>query len=104
LFWVRMLELNILMSLSSNPLDMSMLQRNFVCHYYSRGEDSGIVGSGGRHTHSKGNVREEEAEEDNDRFSSSGSGKRKGKGNKNEFREDNDNNDDRNWTVLGLFW
>jgi hypothetical protein len=38
LFWVQMLESSIPMPLLSDPLDMSMLQRNFVSHYYSMGE------------------------------------------------------------------
>jgi hypothetical protein len=65
---VQTLELNIPTLSSLDPLDMSRLQRNFVSHYYSAGRDSGVVGGGGRHTHCKGNVREEDVEEDNDRF------------------------------------
>jgi hypothetical protein len=41
-FWVQMLESNILMPSSLDPLDTSIVQRNFVSHYYSPG-----VGGGG---------------------------------------------------------
>ncbi len=36
-FWVQMLELNITMPSSLDPLDMSTAQKNFVSHYYSTG-------------------------------------------------------------------
>jgi hypothetical protein len=97
-----MLESNIPTPLSLDPLDMSMPQRSFVSHYYSVGGGSGVVGGSSRHTRGKGKVREEEVEEDNEGFLSSGSGKIYGKDNKNEFEEDNNNNANRNWTVLGL--
>jgi hypothetical protein len=55
-FWMQMLKLNILTPLSSDPLDMSMAQRNFVSHFYSVGGDSDDVVIGGGHVWGKGNV------------------------------------------------
>ncbi len=75
-FWVGTLESNISTQSLSNPLNMPMVQRNFVSHNYSMGGDSGVVVGGSARMRSKGNVGEEEEEDDNDRFSSSGGGER----------------------------
>jgi hypothetical protein len=45
-FWVQMLKSSISTLLSSDPLDMSMVQRNFVSHYYSTSGGGGIIISG----------------------------------------------------------
>jgi hypothetical protein len=71
------------------------------------GGGSGAIVSRGWRARGKGNVEEEAAEEDNGGFLSLGGGKRLGAEDKNEFEEVvkeefNDNDDDRNWTVLGL--
>jgi hypothetical protein len=71
-FWVKMLKLNILTPLSLNPLDMSMVQKNFISHFYSAGGDGCIIVGSGRQALGKGNIGEEETEEDK----SSGGGKR----------------------------
>ncbi len=40
-FWVQTLKLNILISLSLDPLDMSTAQRNFASHHCSMGRGGG---------------------------------------------------------------
>jgi hypothetical protein len=74
LFWVHTLKSNIATPSSSDPLNMSTVQRNFVSKH--GGGVGGIVGGGGGRVRGEGNVGEEEAEEDNDGFLSMGGGKR----------------------------